>query len=415
MPTAFEGAEVNVVVLPYFQSGPSSLELNALGGQLALLVKLETLYKALSYDHWGVILLTGDKRACDPDRIARELLSRIHPAGRLLLIWGRLYQQDQDVYAQTFARSYRKPLPSETAPRPEIEIQVGGKTFQARIDAQQFSFPPALLPVKVIDAITANYEKAAYIYDSPSLSAPKHRLPLEDFRKCDTCPNALAFTVEDKTEDWIHVRPREGRDGYLLAHVEQGMTLTEHMPEVDFVQGLMGFVRYAPSFSEAQTPKSSSGMQVAEQSLTDYAKRAEVDEEPETKAVALQLSGILEFDRKRVPSSEQFDSAYQLVPYSSNARNLAAMFRMYRDYSLPGRNIRARDTANDFIAAIALEPRNELVLENLQNFYELLESQTGQDRISPGTAIPADEIDAQLVKLRTIIQRLGEKPAPVGE
>src|SRR6516165_7046472 len=60
-PIVFEGAEVNVVVLPYFQANRSPMALNALGGQLALLVKLETLYRALSYDHWGVILLTGPK------------------------------------------------------------------------------------------------------------------------------------------------------------------------------------------------------------------------------------------------------------------------------------------------------------------------------------------------------------------
>jgi hypothetical protein len=415
MPIAFEGAEVNVVVLPYFQSGPSSRELNALGGQLALLVKLETLYRALSYDHWGVVLLTGNKAACDPDRIARELLKQIHPAGRLMVIWGKLYQQDQDVYAQTFARFYRRPPSVENAPRPDIKVQVGDKTFQGRIDGEQFAFPPALLPVKVIDAIAANFAKAAYIYDSPNLSASKRSLPLENFRKCDTCPNALAFTVEDRTEDWIHVRPKQGRDGYLLAHVEQGMSLTEQMPEVGFIQGLMGFLRYAPSFSETPSTSGARGITVARQRFVEYSKRVEADEEPETKAVALELSAILDFDRQQEDWSEQFDKAYQLVPYSSHARNLAAMFRLYRDYSQPGKNVHARDTANDFIAAVALEPRNVLVLKNLESFYELLQSPSTQDKVSPGSAIPADEIDAQLAKVRTILQRLAEKPMPVGE
>lgn len=415
MPVAFEGAEVNVVVLPYFQSGSSPRELNGLGSQLALLVKLETLYGALAYDHWGVILLTGSKQACDPDRIAKELLSQIHPSGRLLVVWGKLYQQDEDVYAQTFAKSYRKRLPSEKVAPPEVVFQVGGKTFQGRITDQQFAFPPEQLPIKVMDAVAANFARAAYIYDQPNLGAPKHRLPLEEFRKCDKCPDALAFTVEDQTDDWIHVRPKQGRDGYLLAHVEQGMSLNEQMPEVGFVKGLMGFLRYAESLSETKTPRMSAGMQVAQQSLTEYAKRGQADEEPETKALALELSGILEFARKRDASSEQFDTAYELVPYNADARNLAAMFRLYRDYSSSGKNIRARDTANDFIAAVALGPRNVLVLGNLESFYELLQDQTMQDKISPGTAIATDEIEAQLGKLRAIIQRLGENPAPAGD
>jgi hypothetical protein len=413
MPIVFEGAEVNVVVLPYFQSGSSPRELNGLGSQLALLVKLETLYGALAYDRWGVILLTGSKQACDPDRIARELLARIHPSGRLLVVWGKLYQQDEDVYAQTFARFYRKRLPSEKAPPPDVGVQVGGKTFQGRITDQQFAFPPEQLSIKVMDAIAANFAKVAYIYDQPNLNAPKHHLPLEEFRKCDKCPDALAFTVEDQADDWIHVQPRQGRDGYLLAHVERGMSLNEQMPEVGFVKGLMGFLRYVESLSETQTPRMSAGIQVALQSLMEYAKRGQADEEPETKALALQLSGILQFSLKRDPSLEQFDKAYELVPYNADARNLAAMFRLYRDYSSSGKNIRARDTANDFIAAVALQPRNPLVLGNLESFYELLKSQTTQDKISPGTAIAADEIEAQLGKLRAIIQRLGENPAVV--
>src|SRR5258707_5879747 len=101
-PIAFEGAKVNVVVLPYFQAGPSPRQLNGLGSQLALLVKLETLYRALAYDRWGIVLLTGQKRECDPDRIARELLLRIHAGGRLIVVWGKLYQQDEDIYVQTF-------------------------------------------------------------------------------------------------------------------------------------------------------------------------------------------------------------------------------------------------------------------------------------------------------------------------
>src|SRR4029077_5994826 len=122
------------------------------------------------------------------------------------------------------------------------------------------------------------------------------------------------------------------------------------------------------------TAQTSAGMQEAQQALLDYAKQDGAEEEPESKASALQLAGILEFTPKHSGSSEDFDTAYQLVPYNSDARNLAAMFRLYRDYSLPGKNLRARDTANDFIAAIALQPKNTLVLGNLESFYKLLTS-----------------------------------------
>ena len=414
-PVVFEDAEVNVVVLPYLQSGSSPRQLNGLGSQLALLVKLETLYRALAYDSWGIVLLTGQKQECDPDRIARDLLSRIHPSGRLLEVWGKLYQQDQDIYVQTFARSYRRPVPGEKVVPEEVGFRVGGKSFQGRITGQEFAFPPEQLPIKVMDAIAANFAKAAFIYDSPDVGSPRHSLPLDQFRKCDTCQDALAFTVMGRSGDWIHVKPKDGRDGYLLAHLEEGLSLIQQLPEVGFVHGLMGFLRYAEPLAETQTAQSSAGMQEAQQALLEYAKQGEAAEEPESKASALQLAGILEFARKRAGPAEQFDTAYELVPYNSDARNLAAMFRLYRDYSLPGKNLRARDTANDFIAAIALQPRNTLVLGNLESFYELLTTSAAQDRIKAGTVIEPSEIEAQLKKLKAIRQRLAESPAPSGE
>ena len=379
---------------------------------MALLVKLETLYRALGYDHWGIELLTGGKQECDPDRVASQFLPRIYPAGRLILVWGKLYQQDEDIYVQTFARYYRSPGPSEKAAPAEVGFQVGGQTFQGRTTGQDFAFPPERLPIKVIDAVTANFGRSAFIYDSPDLGSPKRPLPLDQFRKCDTCEGTLAFTVEDRSGDWIRVKPRDGREGFLLAHLEEGISLIQQMPEVGFVHGLMGFLRYAEPLPETRTAQTSAGMREAQEALLDYAKQDGAAEEPESKASALQLAGILEFTRKGASSSEPFDAAYQLVPYNSDARNLAAMFRLNRDYSLPGKNLRARDTANDFIAAIALQPKNTLVLGNLESFYELLTAAAAQDRIKPGTAIEPSEVEAQLKKLKAIRQRLAESPDP---
>ena len=108
-PFAFKDADVNVVILPYFQSGQSSHDLSGLGSQLALLVKLDTLYRAMTYDKWGIVLLAGPKEQCKPETIAFDLLlsGMVHPGSRLIVVWGTLYQQDENVYVQTFARYYR--------------------------------------------------------------------------------------------------------------------------------------------------------------------------------------------------------------------------------------------------------------------------------------------------------------------
>jgi hypothetical protein len=416
-PFAFQTAEVNVVILPYFQSGSSPRELNGLGSQLALLIKLETLYRAMSYDKWGIVLLTGPKNECDPEKIANELLvsNQIHPGGRLIIVWGKLYQQDQDVYVQTFAKTYRSPLPDEKVAPAEFTMQFAGKTFEGNVTREQFAFPPEQLPISVMNSIAANFEKAIFHYDAPQLSSNKTQLPLYAFRKCDNCPDALAFSVEGREGDWIHVKSQRGKDskdGYLVAHLEEGMSLNQQMPEVSFIQGLMGFLRYVPQDPKIGQSQSTLGMRVAEQALTDYVGRDQVAQEPETKAAALQLSGILEFEQNRKDSSEQFDAAYALVPYSSDSRNLAAVFRLYREYNLPAKNLRPRDVADDFLAAVALDPKNATVLANLQSFFELLALPAIVSKVNSDLAIMPDEIQSSLDRVKSIRKNLASKATP---
>jgi hypothetical protein len=408
---AFESAEVNVVILPYFQSGSAPQQLDGLGSELSLLVKLETLYGALPYDRWGFVLLTGPKSECDPETIARDLLSSksIRPGGRLIMVWGKLYQQDENVYVQTFAKSYRNPLPDEKAPLPEISLEVGDKSFTARIIGEEFAFPPEQLPIKVMNAVQDNFNKAAFLYDKPKLDSSKTPIPLEQFRKCDDCKGSLAFTVDGRDGNWIHVRDKSGKPGYLAAHLQEGASLNQRMPEVGFLQGLVGFLRYAPHVANEDPARRSAGMQVAEKALMEYSRREETAQEPETKAAALQLAGILEFAQDQKDSSQQFDEAYQLVPYSSDSRNLAAMFRLYHEYNSSAADVRPREVASDFVAAIALDPINSLALANLQSFYELLISHGTEAKVNPEFAMKPNEIQESLEKVKGIRQSLAAK------
>jgi hypothetical protein len=408
-PFAFKDAEVNVIILPYFQAGPSPRELNGLGSQLALLVKLETLYRAMAYDRWGIVLLAGPKEECDPDRIAHDLLLMdIHPGGRLIVVWGKLYQQDEDVYVQTFARFYRRPLPGEKASQTGFAMRIADKKFQGRV-SEEFGFPPEQLPIQTIQDIAESFSKAVFLYDAPDLNSKKTPLPLDEFRRCDHCAGAMAFTVEDQKEGWVRVRRKTGEPGYLLARIPEGITLGQRMPEVMFLQGVIGFLRYAGQGGL----QPSQAIKPAEQALLEYVQRNESIQEPETKAAALQLNGILEFLRGEKNPAERFDDAYELVPYSADARNLAAMFRVYRDYNLPGKKLHPREVVNDFVAAAALDPENSMVLENLENFYELLTLPTVQQRTDPVFAIKPAQVHSELERVKSIRQNLAKSnPTP---
>jgi hypothetical protein len=187
--SAFRNAEVNVVVLPYFPAGTSKRPLGGLGVQLALLLKLETLYRALSYDRWGVTLLTGSRKECDKDVVTRNLLNgSIAPGGRLIVVWGNVYVQDNDVYVQTFARAITNLPPGDSAKRSDVVMRLGRHVYTANLGSSDFAFPPEQLTRADIATIDASFRKAAFIYDTPSLGAKRRPLPIPNPGTCDDCP-----------------------------------------------------------------------------------------------------------------------------------------------------------------------------------------------------------------------------------
>jgi hypothetical protein len=407
-PFGFGGAEVNIVVLPYYQEGPSPVDLNGTGTQIALLLKLETLFRATEFDHWGIVLMTGTKQECDPDVVGKRMMaSEIHPGGRLILLWGKLYQQEDDIYVQSYLRFSRRPMPNETGPSIQLMLRVGGKPFVGDVSSQDLVFPPEMLSRQELFAIQNNFNKSAFFYHQPNLDADRRPIPLDQFRKCVQCEDPLAFTVEARQGDWIRVKQFGGPEEYLLAHIEEGLSLDRRLPEVTFMQGLLGYLRY-------QTPspqRPASAMKLAKDALMRYASREEAAREPETKAVALQLAGILDSTGDRDPS-EKFDTAFQLVPYSSDARNLAAVWSLNRAVNSRESKIRPREIVDDFVAAVALDPDNPLVLANLQNFYELLASPVMQGKIESEFAFNSLEIESRLAQIKAIRKKMTAQAKP---
>jgi hypothetical protein len=333
----------------------------------------------------------------------------IPAGGRMIIVWGNLFVRQDEVYEQTFARAYRQPLPNEPTPRPDVELAIGGQSFQGRSGAESFAFPPEQLSLGFIDQISRNFEQAVYLYSAPSLTAPKTQIRLDQFVKCDDCRGSLAFTVLRQVGDWLQVEMQSmgRRTGYLAARQSEGGSLDERMPEISFLHGLMGFLRSVRARPGAANPNA---MRVASDAFARYARREEAAQEPDALAAALQLGAILDYRRSGTDAPAPFDSAYRLAPYSSDARNLAAIFGLRRAWNQAGPGVRPRDAANDLLAAAALDPDNALVLANLQSFYELLGRPAAAAKIAPDVAIAPAEIRTQLEKVRAIRGRARSTP-----
>src|SRR5215469_425043 len=132
-PMVFEGAAVNVVVLPYSYTGKNQ-SLTRVGNRLSLLVKLDVLSHILEYGSIGAVQMempegvSEDSRSCSPDTVLPILLgtrppdmslagmfantqgsvSALRPGHGLVLVWGLLYEEGDDVFVQTYARYLRR-------------------------------------------------------------------------------------------------------------------------------------------------------------------------------------------------------------------------------------------------------------------------------------------------------------------
>jgi len=110
-PFVFSDAAVNLVVLPYDDTGVSQPGSRGSGTQLALLLQMDALSHILGYGSVGAVQLEaspGDQHGCETDTVAGKLLGKepgaeaqIRPGNGLVLVWGLMYEEDDDLYIQT--------------------------------------------------------------------------------------------------------------------------------------------------------------------------------------------------------------------------------------------------------------------------------------------------------------------------
>jgi hypothetical protein len=228
-PLVFEGAAVNVVVLPYSYAG-RNYSLTNLGNRLSLLVKLDVLSHILDYGSVGAVQMEmpegvpGDDRSCLPETVLPILLGmhppNVAPAGTfantggsanalrpghgLVLVWGLLYEEGDDVFVQTYARFLRRDT-DET-----ITIQAGGSSFSAKPSSQFLAFTPQKFTQSELRQIEDSYRNADYVRDQPSIYSAGDLLPPLVAKcagqGCDDSPVYGGFYFTEKRGDWIHIQ-----------------------------------------------------------------------------------------------------------------------------------------------------------------------------------------------------------------
>jgi hypothetical protein len=390
-PMVFDGAAVNVVVLPYTYAG-SDYALSDLGTRLSLLVKLDVLSHILDYGSVGAVQMempegvrTTD-RSCQPETVLAKLLGdsqgpviALRPRHGLVLVWGLMYEEGDDIFVQTYARFLRRDI-DET-----ITLQSAGFSFSAKLTSQMVAFTPQKFTRNELRRIEDSYQRADYVHDQPNDSSRADRLPQLVAKcyglGCDDSPVHAGFYVEEKRGEWIRIQYMDPirdqrKQGWIhAAGGLSGVPLDKFLPELHFIEGCAGYLRLRVGEAEQMPPPPTLAALAVEQ-LSAF---VESNEQPTdvTNAVALQLAGAVQYlSGRNQPESlagaaNLFERARAIVPYDSNAITLAVGAQTAEEFQKQGRVERTAIKAQQLSAAIALGS-DKAALSNLNSFYSLL-------------------------------------------
>ncbi len=402
-PFVFSDAAVNVVVLPY--SVPPSIRGGSrdAGDQLALLVQRETLLAIAKFGSVGAVHLKGDPdNGCTPEIVGAKLLgersgaAKQIAAGRgLVMVWGRVLQTGDDLFLQTFVRFLRRGVAEQ------IDTTVGDKPFTARLSAQAFACVPRRITVADFRAVQQQFDRAQVLRPSPDESVAGQPM-IEG--------SNFAYSVASVKGDWLEVQSMGGGPSrWLLARATAPeWSLRARMPELSFVEGVTGYLRYRVDGGDASTLAAARAAIVryqAEWRTGALLSQAEAQAPPSpgfrqslAKAVPLQvlaLAGLLD------PSAEalvdvlpRITGAEALVPFNADVRNLELVARL--------RLASAGRLAFDPNAAVAslqralgTDPTNDLTFVNLRNLYAVMLAPNADARPAWWPAVDANRDQLQ--------------------
>jgi len=373
-PVVFPDADVNVVVLPYSYA-PGTIGANpTLVRRLTGLVQFETLLSIARYGNVGVVQLIGDPQAeCTPDTVLGKLTGKINGGSArarsgkgLVLLWGRIYTAEEQLYVQSYVRFARLNIP-ET-----VEVAVGTAHLLASASSQSFAFPPQQFTLTDFDVISRQYVEMLRV--RRTIEGPDIGSIPED---------AIAYAVSEISGDWLRLVPfgGQGPTGWIRArNATEAGTLRSHMPEMAFIEGVSGFLAYRVR-RDANVRPDTSTLIAAEGAMREYLRRIEgerveaiSESTPLARLVPYELLAMAAF-LKGAGHDVALDGLATAIgdgPYDAAAVNMDVAFRVYvwstsRDSS---EDLKAQSSR--LLAAAGSEPDNRILLGNLASLYALL-------------------------------------------
>ncbi|WP_057297265.1 hypothetical protein [Pelomonas sp. Root1217] len=381
-PVVFRGATVNALVLPW-RVDVGAARLQAAGRQISSLAHLQLLMGMLPLGSIGAVDLVGESGAiCDVDevltRVSRDGVEggTLAPGQAVVVIWGRLFEQDGELFVQTYVRFARQGRAGLVPER--LSLNWGGAELQAGLPMQALAFAPRRISLADLARIDAACRDALRVHDTPDAASPGAALP-------SSPRQGLPYWITEQRGDWLRLTPmRQGLPaGWVRARSGDDIpdwSLSRWLPELDYALGLAGWLRL--QVRDGLVNQEDRGLAAfATAALARYEAAVPADQAPAAWGLAAALRGHIAWTQgDRREAAAQFAKARERLPGSAAAANLAAVSALD---GVPAGPAAAQRLGQRLLGALALAPDDAMLRANLAALYRIYADKPGWSPFAP--------------------------------
>ncbi len=394
-PYIFEGSAANIVPLEYLATSADTTasdgnrldRLQEMAQRFSWLFKLDSWHQP-TYGSLGVVAHMFLGQVCDPDEVLGRLLAGgasqpLRKGQALVFLQGRIFIEDEQIFLQSRLRGFRRQSPQFEFLQPLrqnyaeevlfVPLARSDRRLTVSVPALDVTFAPRVISAELFDSIDSAFLEANRVFARPDVNASSEELMFEPGQ-----PRAFSVRITN-APGWIEVVDQMGGypdRGFIRVNPEASQLFHRSLPELDFLNGLLGFLRMQQDQEPGEfppVPERAPAQAIA--AFQRYLENELTSDEPDLRALAHGLIGFIEASEWNdwSGSRKSFLRAAELAPTDTHYRNALgvtdAVLCCSGDAKPP-----YRDPARWFADAVSVDPENGEALGNLLQFLEFLVS-----------------------------------------
>lgn len=354
---------------------------------LAWLVKLDSWHQP-TYGSLGVVAHIFQGGTCEPDQVLQRLIQGgasepVRPGQAIVMLQGRVFIEDDQVFLQSRIRGFRRnELPPDVSEPPgalfadeALTGRIGGDgpDLRASLPVLDVTFTPRAFSLAEFRKIDKDFRTASAIY-------PERSSPEEDARALNFKSGQHAFSVQIVDEQWLKVEDYfSGMSGFIKIKPNVSEGLHAKLPELDFLNGLLGFLRVRQAvIGSDYPPPPQSAPAAAQASLDRFLASKATSDDADARALAHAMIGVLHgsADKGWGPARKSLEKATEIAPFNGAYRNLLGVADAMLCCAGSPRS-GYDDPSRSFVDSLSVNPGNREALLNLDAFLEYLDKTGG--------------------------------------